>query len=214
MPPTKKKKIRKRKSLQKLPGKIIHALNMELLRGLVGKMTSNRDFLPAHATLDFVRGLRFSSQLIYLMRRQLANARLEVDWGHIINRSGSHLSNECDILVHRGKMYEWNGDGGGNDVMNFKFVESKNVIAVISCKSYVKSSIDKDFPKDVKKYAKKVFLFAECCPIGKFKKIRRKVLNAGYKDFWRLYDWDEKTKLHTIDHENLNDFCQKIRNLK
>jgi hypothetical protein len=140
--------------------------------------------------LGFVRGLRFSAQLIYAIRRVLKGTRLRADWGHVVDPEGLKCSPECDVIIHRGYLGRWNG--GRRPVMDFKFVDHEHAVAVISCKSYL-TSIDSDYEQyclKVRKYVKDVWLFAECCPPGAVDRLREKSQEAGYGKFWYLYTWD------------------------
>lgn len=145
--------------------------------------------------LPFIRGLRFSALLIYTIREYLQGTGLTASWGHIIDENGVFCSRECDIIIHRdGHIMRWNGDGGIHPVMDFKFIEQTDTLAVISCKSYLeKSHIEKEYCDDLKKYVSKVWLFAECCPPDKVSDIREAAVEIGYKNFWSLYTWDRST---------------------
>jgi hypothetical protein len=135
--------------------------------------------------LGFVRGLRLSARLIYFLREHLSSTDLEVDWGHLLQRNET-CSPECDVVVHtKGHAREWNGSN--NPIMSFKFIDAESVRAVVSCKSSV-SSIDKAYPKTLKKYGvDHVFLFAECCHESKFPRLREAATRAGYRGLWCLY---------------------------
>ena len=110
----------------------------------------------------FARGLRFSALLIYSIRESLSGSDLEVNWGQIVDDDGLACSGECDIIIHiKGHYNKWNGSDGGNHIMDFRFIEKQNAIAVISCKSYLtKSSIEEIYCHNMLKYVKRVWLFA------------------------------------------------------
>jgi hypothetical protein len=166
--------------------------------------------------LPFVRGLRFSALLIYAIREFLKGTGLTASWGHIIDEEGKFCSRECDIIIHReGHIARWNGDGGTEAVMDFKFIEQANTIAVISCKSYLasKSSIEKQYCEDLKNYVDKVWLFAECCPPAQIATIREAATEIGYEYFWPLYTWNRKTDTTEDPEIEWEDFVSKIKAL-
>ena len=83
---------------------------------------------------------------------------------------------------------EWNGHDRKNPVMDFKFIEKQYVKIVISCKSNIRPGlIDKEYPKLMRKYAKDIWLFSECCDPKKSEKIKKEAYKYGYKRFWYLY---------------------------
>lgn len=122
--------------------------------------------------LPFVKGLRLSAQLIYMLRRELKQWGLEVDWGHLLDDEDQSCSPECDIIIHyKGNDGEWNGSD--DPVMNFKFVKQSRAVAVISCKSFAKG-VDAEYVPKLRPYVKHVFLFAECCAPNKVASLRKK----------------------------------------
>lgn len=165
--------------------------------------------------LPFVRGLRFSALLIYAIREALDGSDLTASWGHIIDEDGVFCSRECDIIIHKkGYWMRWNGGGDGSPVMDFKFIEQENAVAVISCKSYLeRSKIEKDYCDDIKKYVKTVWLFAECCSPDKVNVIRDTALEIGYENFWSLYTWDRVTDNTDDLLDEWDDFISKVRSL-
>ncbi|MGA0559266.1 hypothetical protein ACO2Q8_21585 [Larkinella sp. VNQ87] len=165
--------------------------------------------------LPFVRGLRFSALLIYTIREFLQGTGLTASWGHIIDENGVFCSRECDIIIHReGHIMRWNGDGGIHPVMDFKFIEQEDTIAVISCKSYLeKSHIEKEYCEDLKKYVSKVWLFSECCPPDKVATIREAAAQIGYESFWSLYTWDRTTDAITDLLEDWENFVSEVKRL-
>lgn len=146
------------------------------------------------AILPFIRGLRFSALLIYQIRKELNGTGLNVTWGHILDEYGAYCSSECDIIIYKGSYHaRWNGSGT-DCVMDFQFIEKKNAIAVISCKSFLKSSeIEKEYCINMKKYVDKVWLFAECCGPKSGKSIEKTAKNIGYEHYWHLYTWNKNT---------------------
>ncbi|MFQ5821494.1 MAG: hypothetical protein ACE5I5_16040, partial [Candidatus Heimdallarchaeota archaeon] len=80
--------------------------------------------------LPFVRGLRLSAHLIYTIREILSGTELEANWGHLLDEEGNYCSAECDIIIHlRGHYMRWNGSI--DPIMDFRFIEQQNAIAVI-----------------------------------------------------------------------------------
>ena len=73
--------------------------------------------------LPFVRGLRLSARLIYVIRKHIEGTSLAADWGHLMSDDEKYLSPECDIIIYdkRGMIEEWN-DKTKSAVMNFKFI--------------------------------------------------------------------------------------------
>jgi hypothetical protein len=83
--------------------------------------------------------------------------------------------------------------------MNFKFIQAQRAIAVISCKSILKS-IDSDYPRGLKKFGiKNVFLFAETCQKGSFARLSKAAKKAGYKGLWCLYLTDSDGSISIDD---------------
>jgi hypothetical protein len=161
--------------------------------------------------LGFVRGLRLSAQLIYIIRESLLSAGLSVDWGHIIDDDEIHCSPECDVIIHRGFRRQW--DGNIKPVMDFKFVDCRNAVAVISCKSFM-DRIDRGYAREMKPYLSNVFLFAECCEPRRVKTLKNSARTAGYKGFWYLYTWDRKTLERTKNEEEWCDFLTTLEKMK
>lgn len=161
----------------------------------------------------FVRGLRFSALLIYEMRQSLSKTDLEVSWGQVVTEDGDACSGECDIIVHR-KGYEkrWNGNSDGTGhIMDFKFINEKDVLAVISCKSYLtKSAIEKDYYDSISKYVKRVWLFAECCGPESVDLIAEESKKIGYEKFWHMYTWSRATGEITDSLKGWDDFIESV----
>jgi hypothetical protein len=140
--------------------------------------------------LPFVKGLRLSAQLIYMLREELSGTNLKVDWGHLLDDKDESCSPECDIIIHKGHVREW--DGNKQPVMDFKFVRQDSAVAVISCKSYAKDKdVDAGYVQKLQPYVKHVFLFAECCAPDKVDSLRKRAKKAGYAGFGYLYTFDE-----------------------
>ncbi len=158
--------------------------------------------------LPFVKGLRLSAQLTYMLRTELSQTDVEVDWGHLLDNKGESCSPECDIIIHfRGHVDEW--DGNTRPVMHFKFVSCERALAVISCKSYAKD-VDAEYIQKLKPYVKHVFLFAECCAPNKVALLRKKARAAGYAGFGYLYAFDEKRAEYIHDEKEWLDFLDAV----
>lgn len=169
---------------------------------------------------DFVKGLRLAARLIYILKEKLATHGLDANWGQIMDDSGDYLSPECDIIVHaNGHVDRWNGEGPSEigNVMDFRFIELRNVLAVISCKSYLASISDKDckYCGRLKPYLKgrKLWLFAECVPKGKEREIRGKARKVGHDVLWYLYTWDDKNLLPEQDRPQWQEFLKAVDKL-
>ena len=164
--------------------------------------------------LPFVRGLRFSSQLIYAIRELISGRGLEVDWGHLLDKDGKYCSRECDIIIHRsGYHARWNGNE--KPIMDFRFVRQDNALVVISCKSYIKSgSVDKQYVPCLKPFVKKVWLFAECCESRHTDSVANQAQNAGYDNFWYLYKWEREKASQEPNESGWMEFVKKLRRLK
>lgn len=147
--------------------------------------------------LGFVKGLRLSAGLIYVLRKQMSSGGLDIHWGHLLNSSEDSCSPECDVIIHKpGFLEEWNGGDRQDRVMDFKFIVCDKAIAVISCKSFAKAKdIDAKYVRNLKQYVKHVFLFAECCPPSEYERLCDKAKGVGYSDFCCLYKWDEQRGL-------------------
>jgi hypothetical protein len=164
--------------------------------------------------LAFVRGLHFSTQLIYAIRDVISETGLEVDWGHLLDKNGIYCSRECDIIIHRkGHHGRWNGNE--KPVMDFKFVKQDSVLVVISCKSYLKSGgVDKNYVRFLKPFVKKIWLFAECCESKDTDSIVKQAQNAGYESFCYMYKWERKTESQEPNESGWREFVKKLRKLK
>lgn len=182
------------------------------IRALESKKGKNKGTI-----LPFIRGLRFSSLLIYAIRDLLHGSGLTANWGHIIDDEGELCSRECDIIIHKeGYVARWNGDGGANHVMDFKFIEQSEALVVVSCKSYLqhKSHIEVEYCADLMNYVNRIWLFAECCPPDKAAEIREKSIEIGYENFWNLHSWDREQNTVEDSLNDWNDFVKKVKSLK
>lgn len=162
--------------------------------------------------LGFVKGLRLSAQIAYLIRTIVSTENVEVNWGHLVDEDLNSCSPECDIIIHRqGHLQQWNG-GSRNPIMDFRFIESKNALAIISCKSWTKS-IDKEYCKDFRKYnLKNIFLFAEGCNPNSLDRLKKQAITAGYKNFFYLHTIDKNDMI--IRDENVYlEFIQAMKNV-
>lgn len=162
--------------------------------------------------LPFVRGLRLSAKLIYTIREVLEGTGLTANWGHLIDERGTFCSCECDVIIHHGQyIRRWNGSQ--NPVMDFRFIEHKQAVAVISCKSYIRSSdIDEEYCKLMEPFVKRIWLFAECCGPRSESSIQSKAFRLGYEKFWHLYFWSKKTD-PVPNRTGWNEFIKTIKNL-
>jgi hypothetical protein len=166
---------------------------------------------PGGLVLGFVKGLRLSARLIYAIRKNLSQSNLEVDWGHLLDVERDQLSPECDIIIHRkGYIQRWNGDRS-DKIMDVSFVDSRLVIAVISCKSSIKA-VDVEYCKRMRKYVPDILLFAECCTPGAVKKLKESAKSAGYKGFWYLYTCTRSSE-HSHDENQWEDFIEVINRI-
>lgn len=164
----------------------------------------------------FARGLRFSALLIYTIREALSGSDLEVCWGQIIDDEGYACSGECDIIIHKkGHFKKWNGGDGGNHIMDFRFIEKSNALAIISCKSYLtRTSIERVYCENILKYVDRVWLFAECCGPESVELIKKDSTEAGYENFWYLYTWSRTTDKIVDDVEGWHHFIETIKSLR
>ena len=162
--------------------------------------------------LGFVKGLRLSARILYILRNIVSAQNLEVSWGHLIDDYGNSCSPECDIIIHRpGYLHEWNGSS--NPIMNFKFIESRKALAVISCKSYAKS-IDKEYCINFRKYnLHNIFLIAECCPSTAIGNLKEQAEGSGYKGFYYLYALNDEAGTYKVDENVYIEFIEAIQSL-
>ena len=159
--------------------------------------------------LPFVKGLRLSSQLIYILRTALSELEhVEVDWGHLLDENDNSFSPECDVIIHRcGHFAEW--DGNAKPVMHFKFIKRECALAVVSCKSFV-DRVDLKYAKSLRPYIGHVFFFAECCEPRKVDSLRRAAREAGYAGFGYLYTYNRETGETATDPKEWGNFFDEI----
>jgi len=164
----------------------------------------------------FARGLRFSALLIYNIRECLSGSDLEVNWGQIVDEEGFACSGECDIIIHKkGHVKKWNGSDTGNHIMDFRFIEKGNALAVISCKSYLtRTAIEKEYCENMLTYVGKVWLFAECCGPDSVELIKQDALGIGYEHFWHLYTWSRANDQIVDDIAGWSDFIRSVKSLR
>ena len=162
--------------------------------------------------LGFVKGLRFSSALIYAIRDSFRRETLKADWGHLMDEGGNFVSPECDIIIYEGKYFDrWNGEP--EPVMDFKFIEANKAKAVISCKSFIKTAdVEEEYCRRLLEYVDKVWFFAECCGPKSFDNIKNTAVKYGYEDFWCLYTQNGAGELTYLE-DVWFDFFQKIESL-
>lgn len=163
--------------------------------------------------LPFVRGLRLSAQLIYFVREILTGTGMTANWGHLIDESGNSCSCECDVIIHHeGHIGRWNGSE--EPIMDFRFIEQQKAVAVISCKSYLRSGdIDSEYCKSMEPFVRKIWLFAECCDPRSVESIRNKAFGFGYERFWYLYTWSKQI-VPNPNKNGWNEFVKELKKLK
>ena len=161
--------------------------------------------------LGFVKGLRLSAQIAYLIRNIMSSGNIEVNWGHLVDERGNSCSPECDIIIHqRGHIQKWNGSD--SPIMDFRFIECKNALGIVSCKSLTRS-INKEYCIDFQKYKmENIFLFAECCNSVSVDRLKEQTKDAGYKGFFYLYTFDKNGYLN-FDQKVYLDFIETIQSL-
>jgi len=165
-----------------------------------GKKHKRGDILP------FVKGLRLSARLIYILRKKLSDFDVDINWGHIQDDGKRLCSPECDIIIHKGGISDtWNGDNDKRPVMDFHFIQRKSVKAVISCKSMI-DSIDDDFARVVTKEfnINNLFIFAEAAQLSHYTKLKATAKKSGYKGLWTLYNIGKKDEIIADENEYLN----------
>lgn len=183
---------------KKTTGIVGEALLLSRFEALVGelkpwrapKLRKLEEEKGSGLVLGFVKGLRLSAGLIYVLRNTVAGNGLKVHWGHLLDPNEDSCSPECDVIIHRGHCDQWNGHD--EPVMDFKFIKCEEAVAVISCKSFARA-IDAEYPRKLKPYMKTVFVFSECCAPGKVTALGTRAKKAGYRGFACLYTYDEAT---------------------
>lgn len=196
-------------------GTALRLSDFERVAGELKRWRASDDLRIIQATkgsalvLPFVKGLRLSAQLTYVLRMELSHTDLEVDWGHLLDAQEESCSPECDVIIHRkGYIRKWNGTD--HPIMDFRFVQHASALAVVSCKSYAKD-VDAKYVRKLRPYVRHVLLFAECCAPDKVSSLRKRAKDAGYAGFWYLYTYDEATSLCVTDPSGWLSFLQAIR---
>ena len=164
--------------------------------------------------LSFIKGLRFSSLLIYTIRKRLDNTGLDACWGHILHETKGDCSRESDIIIYNnGMIQQWNDHKV--PVMDFRFVSNCNAKIVISCKAerLKPSTIDIDYCNALKEYATETWLVAECCSYRSLDLIKKAAHEAGYKYFLCLYCYDKQQK-PILQYADWCEFIRKIDQCK
>ena len=189
-----------------------HALKAELARyridSLIQMLEKKRE---EGRILAFIRGLRLSAQVIYAVRNTISSAGLQADWGHLLDAQGEYCSPECDVIIHKpGCIAQWNGRK--EPIMDFKFIDCREAIAVISCKSFTKS-VDARYYKKLERYVDNVLLFSECCEPTAVDRLKHSAVKAGYQGFWYLYTWDRKSSIMQEDENVWLDFLNSLQQI-
>ena len=135
-----------------------------------------------------------------------------MDWGHLLDNTHDNCSPECDVIIHRqGFFAQWNGKDR-QPIMDFKFIDSSESLATVSCKSTIRS-IDQKHVQYLQKmgnFQKNIFLFSECCEHKRIKILRKNALEAGYKGFWCLYTIDRSKSIIERDEPGWQDFFETV----
>jgi hypothetical protein len=203
-------------------GAVERCLVTEKFYGLAGELAkwrTNPDIVLADKNkskgrvLGFVKGLRFSARVAYLVRDILAGTDLHVSWGHLVDKNGASCSPECDIIVHPpGCIHKWNC-GGKHPIMDFKFIKSTDARAIISCKSLARS-IDTNYSKVMKAYnISCVYLVAECCDPKALPRLAGQAKRAGYSGFCSLYTMQKRTAVFSVNEPGILEFVMAMRDL-
>lgn len=163
--------------------------------------------------LGFVKGLRFSARITYLIRGILTGKDLDVSWGHLIDEKGASCSPECDIIVHNpGCIEKWN-NGDKDPIMDFKFIKCTEAIAVISCKSLTRS-VDQAYCDTLSPYKiGNIYLFTECCSPAAVSRLRKQAKAAGYAGFYHLYAMKKGAPTFSVDEEGILEFIDRMKSL-
>jgi hypothetical protein len=128
----------------------------------------------------------------------------------LLDVSGEYCSPECDVIIHKpGSHTRWNGSE--KPVMDFRFIKCSEALAVISCKSFT-VGVDRRYCQELRRYVKRVWLFAECCRPNAVDRLTKKAKQAGYSGFWYLYTWDGSSPI-SPNPESWLDFLKALRNL-
>jgi hypothetical protein len=193
------------------------ALANEDLAGLASELQQLREHPPLVRRHDgkyegdilaFVKGLRLSARVVYFLRQRLAQTRLEVHWGHLLDESERSCSPECDVIIHSGCFRRWNGFE--RPVMDFAFVQAQQAKAVVSCKSKL-DSIDTRYPKVLREFGvRNVLLLAECCREKDFNRLCETGRRAGYRAICCLYFTKQDGSFLRLATSELVEFTQLV----
>ena len=97
--------------------------------------------------------------------------------------------------------------------MDFAFVEASKAIAVVSCKSFTSTTLDKKYCNSLKEYdIENVILFAECCKSSSVTTIEKNAAKAGYKSFHYLYSLSKDGAIEQ-NEQNYLDFVAEVKGL-
>jgi len=189
-----------------------HGLKEELARWRVDAFVREIEKEKrAGRILGFIRGLRLSARLVYALRDHLSSTGVEVHWGHIVDVGTGLCSPECDVIIHKpGSRGRWNGTE--EPVMDFRFIDSRLTVAVVSCKSLI-HRVDRGYCHRMAHYVANVLLFAECCHPARVKGLRRAAQEAGYRGFWYLYAWEPESSKYPHDETVWEDFLSQVEKL-
>lgn len=160
--------------------------------------------------LGFVKGLRISARLIYFLRKALEDTDYQVGWGHIIDCTTEICSPECDVIIYeKGAHSRWNGNE--KPIMEFVFVESKNVKGVISCKSIL-AAVEQGYPeKIIAMGIEYTALFAEACSRSNYENLKQQAIEAGYSGLWCSYFTESSGSEFVSDDFHLLAFKDHIK---
>jgi len=200
-------------------GALKNGLVRELYGTICGKLDGYRldsdAFEARKGILPFVRGLRFSSLLIYQIRKILNRGAWTASWGMIVDENSGAHSPECDIVVHKnGCVHAWDGgDDVGGPVMDFRFVSKTDAVLVISCKQMV-SSITAEIRKhaaSLSTFVPRTWLFAERCEKRKINNLGKRSKAGGYGEFFFLYSFEQGLIGYEYNEKNWLRFVDVLR---
>jgi hypothetical protein len=193
-------------------------LRMQELDELIAKSTPFSVSSPSFGNptiLDFVKGLILSTNIIRVIEDHLPEL-FNIDWGQILAADGNTLSNECDIIIYRGKPHKL----FENKRMRYVFVKKDKVRLVIQVKSSISSVSwdDKKYCADLKKFSQHIWYIAECCIASKpirVKTIKNNLKSCGYERFIYFKQVkDDKLSRIEIIYEPFINFITAIEKLK
>lgn len=164
---------------------------------------------------DFVKGLILSTNIIGVIDSHIPNG-FRADWGQVIDvRSGNTLSNECDIIIYKGKPFK----ALENKSMKFVLANKKHVRIVIQVRSSIESVTvsDKEYCCNLQKLVPEVWFFAECCwakTKTRSKTIENDLKRAGYKRFFYFYRMNGDKLDKYVDYESFVKFINLIKKIR